>query len=274
MATLPVSTLYGQVVDALGRKIAHATVTAKLSAPEVYNGEPVPRRFQTATDRAGQFRLQLWPNDLGSLNSWYAIRIATPDGLTMKVNVFVPSDVSIPLAAVSAPNRGCGTGTAPPTVVDSDSLGWYADVDSDGLYLAIDATGLYAQVETATLTSKPYPVEAVEEIAIGAAMVSGVLAFKLINPVDSIDLGAVFTAGDLRVLLKTASAELESLDLGIALVSGELRTVLKTVSSDVDSMDLGAAFVAGTITEVNRVFVTLPGEEMGLSAAFVSGELA
>lgn len=79
------------VYDDSGAPVQGATITAKLNRYEVYNGYVVPQTITGTTDASGQATLNLWPNELGSTESSYLIKIAAPNGKNLSTTAIVPN---------------------------------------------------------------------------------------------------------------------------------------------------------------------------------------
>ena len=99
--TIPTCAVACSVHDDAGDPVAGAKITARLDRFEVYNGYVVPTLIEAETDASGAATLDLWPNQLGSTESSYTIRIVAPNGKTLKTTATVPnvSNASLHLIA-------------------------------------------------------------------------------------------------------------------------------------------------------------------------------
>jgi hypothetical protein len=119
-------------------------------------------------------------------------------------------------------------------------------------------------------TSKPYPLEVIENLATGHEFVGGFLWQHL----DSLDSTHAFVSGQLRSPLQYASIPAESLDSTHAFTAGELRVVLKTYSAWApESLDSTHAFTSGILKRVLITYDQWPAEALDSTHAFVSGTL-
>ena len=89
------------VHDDAGIPVQGATVSAKLNQFEVYNGYVVPSLVEGTTDANGQAMLALWPNQLGSTESMYVVKISAPNGKRLTVNAVVPNVSSTELHLIA-----------------------------------------------------------------------------------------------------------------------------------------------------------------------------
>ena len=87
---LPVCRVHCAVHDNDGLPIEGATVTARLNRFEVYQGYVVPDLETASTDASGTCTLALWPNAIGATASSYEVRIAAPNGKTLRLFATVP----------------------------------------------------------------------------------------------------------------------------------------------------------------------------------------
>ena len=96
------------VHDDAGVPVQGATVSAKLNQFEVYNGYVVPTLIEGTTNANGQVTLALWPNQLGSTESMYTVKISAPNGKRLSVNAVVPnvSNTELHLIAELPPYDG------------------------------------------------------------------------------------------------------------------------------------------------------------------------
>lgn len=90
-----------QVNDQNNLPVEGAVISATLSAVEVYQGYVTPETVNAVTDDNGQAVLNLWPNQLGAVSSYYKIRIVTPLGRTLRTTAVVPNAPTAQLHLIS-----------------------------------------------------------------------------------------------------------------------------------------------------------------------------
>ena len=78
------------VYDDDGSRCPDAIVTATLDRWDMYGGYIAPLMVEGITDQMGETVLVLWPNSYGSTESFYKIKIVTPQGKTLKLTCVVP----------------------------------------------------------------------------------------------------------------------------------------------------------------------------------------
>ncbi len=88
--TTPTAPITATITRPDGSVIVGAVVTAKLSQVETYDGVVVPTEVSATTNAAGVCLLNLWPNGLSQLGSYYNVRIVhagstRPDTLRIHV---------------------------------------------------------------------------------------------------------------------------------------------------------------------------------------------
>lgn len=92
---MPLTTVNVTVVayDQNGHTMANARVTAKLSGPDVSSqGHILPEELKAVTNTNGVAVLALWPNELGSTQTYYDISITNPDtGKKQKLTATIPN---------------------------------------------------------------------------------------------------------------------------------------------------------------------------------------
>lgn len=92
---MPLTTVNVTVVayDQNGHTIPSARVTAKLSGPDVSSqGHILPEELKAVTNANGVAVLALWPNELGSTQTYYDISITNPDtGKKQKLTATIPN---------------------------------------------------------------------------------------------------------------------------------------------------------------------------------------
>ncbi len=84
-----------------GEPIEGARVTATLSSYEVYQGYVVPQMVEALTNAAGEAFLELWPNELGSVESYYTIKIIG-NGKTLRTTAVIPNLPAVDLHTVAS----------------------------------------------------------------------------------------------------------------------------------------------------------------------------
>ena len=84
-----------------GQPIRGARVQAQLSTYEVYQGYVVPKLVQAVTDEDGFAYLDLFPNQLGSVESFYNIKILAPNGKNLRTTAVVPNAANIDLHIIA-----------------------------------------------------------------------------------------------------------------------------------------------------------------------------
>jgi hypothetical protein len=90
-----------QVNDQQNRPVEGAVISASLSAVDVNNGYVAPAQVDAVTDANGSAVLNLWPNELGAVATYYKIRIVTPTGKTMRTTAVVPNSPTAQLHLIS-----------------------------------------------------------------------------------------------------------------------------------------------------------------------------
>ncbi len=91
-----------------GTPISGAIVSARLSGADIYDGYILPEEVSGTADENGLLVLDLWPNELGSTESYYKVAITNPDdGRVVKVDATIPnSDCQLHLVANLPPYPG------------------------------------------------------------------------------------------------------------------------------------------------------------------------
>lgn len=87
--------------DDTGAPVKDARITARLDRFEVFAGYVVPQEVIGITDENGITYLELWPNQLGSTESMYVIRVVTPNGKSLTTKAVVPNLASIDLHVIA-----------------------------------------------------------------------------------------------------------------------------------------------------------------------------
>jgi len=102
MSNIPTCAVRSTVRDSVGgQPVAGATITARLSSYELYEGFVVPRDIITKSDANGEFVLNLFPNELGAAASFYDIKIISPTGKSLRTIATVPHQATVDLADIS-----------------------------------------------------------------------------------------------------------------------------------------------------------------------------
>lgn len=99
--SLPTCAVTVAVYDDTGAPMAGATVTARLDRFEVYNGYVVPELVEVTTAADGTATLNLWPNELGSTESSYTVRVMGTNGKTLRTTAMVPNVSTIALHLIA-----------------------------------------------------------------------------------------------------------------------------------------------------------------------------
>ncbi|WP_020380557.1 SGNH/GDSL hydrolase family protein [Pseudacidovorax intermedius] len=84
-----------------GAPVAGAQVQAQLSSYDVGDGYVVPRLVVGTTDIDGEAFLDLWPNQLGSSESFYTVTITAPNGKRLRTIAVVPNQASADLQDIA-----------------------------------------------------------------------------------------------------------------------------------------------------------------------------
>ena len=91
MSAIPTVPVTIRFVDTQGQGIPGATVKAALTCQERYQGLDVPAQAAGLTDAQGEAVLALFPNELGSEGSSYALSLVDPYGGTFVRFVAIPN---------------------------------------------------------------------------------------------------------------------------------------------------------------------------------------
>ncbi|QNK66087.1 hypothetical protein [Variovorax sp. PAMC26660] len=101
MSNIPTCAVRAVVRDSVGgQPVEGAKVSARLSSYEVYQGYVVPHLVQGVTDVNGECILNLWPNQLGAVESNYAVTILAL-GKSLKTFCVVPSAPAAELSDIA-----------------------------------------------------------------------------------------------------------------------------------------------------------------------------
>lgn len=102
MSNIPTCAVRSTVRDSVGgQPVPNATVTARLSTYEVFEGYVVPRDVVAKTDVNGEFVLNLFPNELGAAESFYDVKIVSPSGKTLRSTAVVPNLTTVDLSEIA-----------------------------------------------------------------------------------------------------------------------------------------------------------------------------
>lgn len=99
--SIPTCAVHCKFEDQTGDPVVGAKVLAQLSSFEIYAGYVVPERTEGVTDSSGQCTLNLWPNQLGAVESSYTISVNAPGGYRLRVLAVVPNLVSANLHEIT-----------------------------------------------------------------------------------------------------------------------------------------------------------------------------
>ena len=91
MSAIPTVPVTIRFVDTQGQGIPGASVKAALTSQERYQGLDVPAQTAGLTDAQGEAVLALFPNELGSEGSAYALTVVDPYGGTFVRFVAIPN---------------------------------------------------------------------------------------------------------------------------------------------------------------------------------------
>lgn len=102
MSNIPTCAVQSIIRDSVGGEpLANATVQARLSSYEIYEGFVVPQDVTTQTDAEGAMVLNLFPNELGVAESFYEIKIIAPNGKTLRTTAVVPNLPTVELSEIA-----------------------------------------------------------------------------------------------------------------------------------------------------------------------------
>lgn len=91
MSNIPVCLVRCRFSTPDGEPLVGSRVMALLTTPETYNGIIVPQRVEATTDSDGMATLGLWPNQLGSRESSYNVKITCSGGPSQSARITVPA---------------------------------------------------------------------------------------------------------------------------------------------------------------------------------------
>lgn len=99
--TLPTCKVICTIRDQSGNPEVGAYFEARLNSFEVYDGYVVPEVVRGTSDATGICELNLWPNELGSVESAYEVKIRSRLGKSITVVAVVPNQVSVDLHSIA-----------------------------------------------------------------------------------------------------------------------------------------------------------------------------
>ena len=145
-------------------------------------------------------------------------------------------------------------------------------VDVDGILIAGELDPLLAD-----LTSRIYPVEDIETMAVAGVVQDGRLRLTPYN-IDLLTVGGSLQAGELRGLLKDYAWPPEAIDVTGALQDGELRTLLRTYVWPPENIMVTGALTEGTLRVALVQYLNWPTiaqneESLGVNGSLLSGSL-
>lgn len=119
-------------------------------------------------------------------------------------------------------------------------------------------------------TSRPYPVQTIDDITIAAGVTGG--GFGGFPPfVESLDVAIGVTGGLMQTTLQSAYTDTDALDIGTASVTGgTVSTMLQSVSTDSEGIDIAANVTSGNLINL-LVAVVVDSEAIDLTGASVTG---
>lgn len=91
--SVPTTDVVCTVNDQDGNPVVGAKIEATLTGADIYQGYVLPRHTRAVTGAGGTVTIPLWPNQLGSTESAYAVKI-TSLGKTQRISAVVPSSAS------------------------------------------------------------------------------------------------------------------------------------------------------------------------------------
>lgn len=124
------------------------------------------------------------------------------------------------------------------------------------------------------VTSKPYPVLAVETLGVSASIVAGALFDSGVKALDNIRPSARFSEGSLRVMLSGIQPGPDSFRTTATVSAGTLRRVLLSYNNYApENFTVSAAIVAGTIRKM-LITNSIPPESVTVTASISTGTLS
>jgi hypothetical protein len=118
------------------------------------------------------------------------------------------------------------------------------------------------------LTSRPYPIDVVEEMQIAGEL----LQEYLLSPVEALDVTATLVSIDLHGTYDSYAMEAEALSTVAELVSITLHEILRRYTVPAEAMDLSASLVSINLHQ-SRVFTNMDPEAVDLTASLLSIDL-
>lgn len=122
-------------------------------------------------------------------------------------------------------------------------------------------------------TSRPYPVDHVDSLDLTAAFTGGDLR-DFSYPAEGIDVDADFSFGQLRNPIVEYDLVAEGVDVSAAFTAGSLRLAIVTYDEyPPEAIDVTAVFAVGSLREGLIQYEEYPAEALDVSAAFTAGSL-
>lgn len=145
--------------------------------------------------------------------------------------------------------------------------------------MAVDSGNSFAlspQVVTITgpgavqILSRPYPIEVIETLSVGATLHAGLLLQKIVSSsaTDSMNVTATLQGGALRVLLQTVTVAAENTNVSATLQGGVLRVALRTETVTPEEMNVSATLQGGRLKQMPGISLT---ESVDVSATLIGG---
>lgn len=240
--TQPTCNVLCAVFDDTGAPVAGATITAKLNQFDVYDGYLVPQPVVGTTDSTGQCTIALWPNQLGSTQSMYSVKIQSTNGKSLLVNATVPNVSSANLWEIAE---------LPPYPGLTDGQLILTDAVAAGSVAIAKAAEAATSASTATTQAGIATTEA------GIATTQAGIATTEAG-IATTQAGAAASSA----AASSASATAVLSDAGFIAVHGALSTIA-TLAADLTNINAVAAdltalnSIAGDLTALNAVAADL-----------------
>jgi hypothetical protein len=119
------------------------------------------------------------------------------------------------------------------------------------------------------LTSRPYPLESIEGLDIGAGILRGLFLEAYVEAIGS---GADMVSGSLRNALVATEMADEAIDAAADLLDGSLRVAYQATEMADEAIDTAADLLEGALRPV-LVETTMADEAVDVSAALIGGSL-
>lgn len=141
-----------------------------------------------------------------------------------------------------------------------------------GLWWLVSTTLRIAPDNPLVLTSRPYPIDAVDALDVGTAQVVGGTLYSTLFD-DSVGIAAAqVDGGVLRSLLQATDAGSEGVDISAAQVDGgTLRSLLNAYDIGIEGLDTTSARVDGGVLATRLITSDAGTEGIDISAAQVTG---